>query len=42
MVRKRGKGREDRGRARRQEQEREQRGQAAPFIVTQAHLAVAR
>ena len=27
---------------RRQESKREQRGQAAPFIVSQAHLAVAR
>jgi hypothetical protein len=34
-------GLDDRGRARRQEQERV-RGRAAPFIVSQAYLAVAR
>jgi hypothetical protein len=38
----RGKGQEDREGARRQKSKREQRGQAAHFIVSQAHLTVAK
>jgi hypothetical protein len=40
--RKGGRGREDRVRARRKESKRERKGQAAPFIVSQAYLAIAR